>query len=80
MRTSFLLTWALLLVAGGFAQSPARTGKDYGEDGLLSFAELAATLDQFREPRPVWGDFVRSTLGGLCVCAEKWLRWPSTGN
>ncbi|MEO6037197.1 MAG: SUMF1/EgtB/PvdO family nonheme iron enzyme [Saprospiraceae bacterium] len=34
-----------------------------GEDGLLSFMELVTTLDQFKEPRPAWGDFDRSTTG-----------------
>jgi len=61
------------VAAGGDQRVPAKSGfavqwhralqQGYGDDGLLSFAELAATLDQFKEPRPVWGDFVRSTLG-----------------
>ncbi|MBC7775686.1 MAG: SUMF1/EgtB/PvdO family nonheme iron enzyme [Phycisphaerae bacterium] len=61
------------VAAGGDQRVPAKSDfaaqwhrafqQGYGEDGLLSFAELTATLDQFRDPRPVWGDFVRSTFG-----------------
>ncbi|MBC7775662.1 MAG: chitobiase/beta-hexosaminidase C-terminal domain-containing protein [Phycisphaerae bacterium] len=61
------------VAAGGDQRVPAKSDfavqwhralqQGYGDDGLLSFSELAATLDQFRDPRPVWGDFVRSTFG-----------------
>lgn len=63
------------VAAGGDTRVPAKSGfvvqwhralkQGYGEDDILSFSELAAILDQYRDPRPVWGDFVRSALGIL---------------
>lgn len=61
------------VAAGGDQRVPAKSAfaaqwhralqQGYGSDGLLSFAELTATLDNFQDPRPVWGDFVPSTFG-----------------
>ncbi|MBC7775663.1 MAG: caspase family protein [Phycisphaerae bacterium] len=50
-KSEFAIQWLRALKIGA------------GEDGLLSFSELVATLDQFKDPRPTWGDFDRSTTG-----------------
>ncbi|MBC7776356.1 MAG: SUMF1/EgtB/PvdO family nonheme iron enzyme [Phycisphaerae bacterium] len=61
------------LTAGGDTRVPARsifaaqwqvalkTGT--GSDDLLSYTELMAKLDEFRDPRPTWGNFIPGTDG-----------------
>ncbi len=61
------------LTAGGDTRVPAKsifaaqwqvalkTGA--GSDDLLSYTELMAKLDEFRDPRPTWGNFVPGTDG-----------------
>lgn len=74
------------LTAGGDTRVPARsifaaqwqvalkTGA--GSDDLLSYTELMAKLDEFRDPRPTWGNFVPGTDGDFVFvrknpCAAK---------
>jgi len=50
-KSIFAAQWLIALKNGG------------GEDGLLSYTELLAKLDQFKDPRPTWGNFVSGTDG-----------------
>lgn len=50
-KSIFAAQWLAALKSGG------------GDDGLLSFNQLFGFIDQFQEPRPVWGDFAFGTSG-----------------